>query len=553
MLRARPAFATCLEKIVATRVVQHGSCKVVMSAVAVRERERFSRATFTASADGRRAAWLLEFESAGKCPVMAYPKELTSRVAERLSTGASDVSRYVEARAAERESQGRRAAAAQLETHGVVRTAAPVETDNRVVLSGPGCVWARGSSPTASLLTGEHAKAAEHITWVGAGCNLALSTVQGMAGLFCGSAALVADAAHSVSDLLSDGVTLGTLHYCKRPTDETHPYGYGRYEALGTLGVGALVGVAGLQIGYSALDTFWIILNTPEAHAPLTHVPLALGAAIASFVVKEWLFRATVSVGERVDSQVLIANAWHHRSDALSSLFALIGVGGAAAGYPLLDPLGGVAVACMVGRIGWNLGTGAVQDLADKANPEVLEAVRAAAASVPAVLDLPAVRARRCGPYTMVELDARVFAKTDCADTNRAAAHAAAAELRTRVAETVPKVSEVVVHVVPTPAQLSAGSTDAAEIEQAIRRITTASPGVLGVSSVQQHVVPVSTLGGPAGLLVEVAIAVAPDATVAEARATCREVEQCLQRAHVGPARGTAGVRVVGATVRLDL
>ncbi len=168
------------------------------------------------------------------------------------------------------------------------------------------------------------------VTLIGTASNLILSIIKFVGGIIGNSAAMVADAVHSVSDLLTDVIVLIMLKVGQKPKDEDHPYGHGKAETLGTTVVGFFIISAGIGLAYEA----WDIIQSGISRIP---EPLAAGAALISIFIKEWLFRYTRSVGEKSNSSLLLANAWHHRSDAISSIAALVGIIGAMLGFPALD------------------------------------------------------------------------------------------------------------------------------------------------------------------------------------------------------------------------
>mmetsp|Transcript_33100 Transcript_33100/g.85843 ORF Transcript_33100/g.85843 Transcript_33100/m.85843 type:complete len:289 (-) Transcript_33100:135-1001(-) len=186
---------------------------------------------------------------------------------------------------------------------------------------------------TGRASTRENLDQAGRITKVGAGCNVGLAALKTAAGYVSGSTALMADGVASLSDLVSDGITLWSMEAARKPSDADHPYGHGRLETIGSLGVGGLLAVTGAGMGYASLEA---ALSVVSGAAGPMEGPLWVAAAAAgvSLVVKEALFHATRAAGERAASKVVIANAWNHRTDALSSLMALVGVGGAMAGVP---------------------------------------------------------------------------------------------------------------------------------------------------------------------------------------------------------------------------
>ncbi|DBA03703.1 TPA: hypothetical protein N0F65_004120 [Lagenidium giganteum] len=275
--------------------------------------------------------------------------------------------------------------------------------------------------------------------------NVTMAATKGALGIATHSSALIADAAHSVSDLLSDFVTLWSVKIARLPPDGKHPYGYGKFEAVGSLSVGAILVCAGLGIGVDSLHTLqdvWLSSGNIEAFPQFslpffpdldrnTQLALAAGAAGASIAAKEGLYHATVRIGERAKSKVLIANAWHHRTDAISSIVAMGGIMGTMAGLPLLDPAAGMAVSAMIAKTGVDICLDSVRELTDKSvEAEVLDLLTNVTRSVDDVRHVSHVRARRMGPYTLVDLRIHI-----------------AGRVRAQVLRELPDVSEVLVHI----------------------------------------------------------------------------------------------------------
>lgn len=238
---------------------------------------------------------------------------------------------------------------------------------------------------------------ASRITWVGAAVNFLLAFFKLFAGITGRSAAMIADAGHSFSDLISDGLTLVALRMSALPADVDHPYGHGRFESVGSLAIGALLIGAGISFGSSSFEA----LMAPVA-APLGSI--ALWAAVASIVSKEALFRATARIGKQLNSQVLIANAWHHRSDALSSVVAVLGIAGSILGYRRLDPLAGLLVAGMVSWMGLRIAFEAIAQLTDTSDYAVVQAVESVAREVDGINSVDHIRSRSMGGNNMVDL-----------------------------------------------------------------------------------------------------------------------------------------------------
>jgi len=198
------------------------------------------------------------------------------------------------------------------------------------------------------------------VTWVGAGTNLFLSALKLVAGLLGNSSAMVADAAHSLSDLGSDVVVLLGLKISSKPKDETHQYGHGKVETTAAVTVGVMLAVAGFFIFCSGVRGLYLDRETNPGL-------FALSAAVISIIVKEILYRITERIGRRERKPSVIANAWHHRSDALSSVAALAGIGGNMLGVPHLDQIAAVAVSLFVIRAGAMITWNAYKDLVDTA------------------------------------------------------------------------------------------------------------------------------------------------------------------------------------------
>jgi cation diffusion facilitator family transporter len=197
----------------------------------------------------------------------------------------------------------------------------------------------------------------------------------------------MAEALHSLGDLLSDLVTLYAYKFARAKADSKYPYGYGKIEPLGGLIVSGLLAGGGLGMAIHSLDQlhFMIFSGVDQAHQVLSAdnpffshdyssmialSPYAAGILVASIGIKEWLYRITLKVGKRTQSSVLIANAYHHRSDVITSIVALAGVGGTAVGLPLLDPIGGMVVSGMVIKMGIESGIPSLKELMDIAVPD---------------------------------------------------------------------------------------------------------------------------------------------------------------------------------------
>jgi cation diffusion facilitator family transporter len=290
------------------------------------------------------------------------------------------------------------------------------------------------SSPRNRMLPGSR------VTWIGALANLGLFGLKWVGGVFGHSQALLADAVHSLSDLLSDFITLLGVHYSRKPRDPKHPYGHGKIETLAAFGVGLILMLTAVGIGYSAAKSIYF-------HNDLRPTPLAVAIAAISIVVKEILYRVTVKIGKRERSPSLIANAWHHRSDALSSVAALIGIGGAVI-FPALHVLDAVAallVAMFVLRMGGLITWDGIRDLVDTSpDQQLITEMEQLAAQVPGVLLVHNLKARYYAKELIVDLHAEVYQDLTVADGHRIA-HAIKQALMNKYKE----ILDVQVHIEP--------------------------------------------------------------------------------------------------------
>ena len=251
----------------------------------------------------------------------------------------------------------------------------------------------------------ERAAAASRSTWVSVVVNLLLTVVQIVVGVQAKSQGLIADGIHSLSDLVADFVVLLANHHSQKDADANHPYGHHRYETAASLVLGALLLAVGLGMLASAAGK----LNTPESVPTVS--ALALYVAGGALVAKELLFRYMLAVAKRVKSSMLVANAWHARSDAASSLVVGVGIAGNLAGYPLLDPIAALIVGFMVARMGWSFGWDALHDLMDRGADEAeVEAIRQTLLGTPGVSGVHDVRTRKMADLIVVDAHLEVDA-----------------------------------------------------------------------------------------------------------------------------------------------
>ena len=251
----------------------------------------------------------------------------------------------------------------------------------------------------------ERAAAGTRSTWVSVGVNVGLTITQVTVGILSKSQGLVADGIHSLSDLVADFVVLFAGHHAKKDADEDHPYGHQRFETAASLVLGGLL----LAVGVGMLWSAFRKLESPEAVAQV-HI-VALWVAGGALVAKELLFRYMLTIAKRVKSSMLVANAWHARSDAASSLVVGLGIIGNLAGYPILDPIAALIVGFMVSKMGWSFGWDALHDLMDRSvDEQEVTAIRQTLAETPGVRSVHDVRTRKMGDMIVVDAHIEVDA-----------------------------------------------------------------------------------------------------------------------------------------------
>lgn len=283
-------------------------------------------------------------------------------------------------------------------------------------------------------------KSIRRITVAGLAVNLLLFVLKLALGIFGRSQAVVADAVHSLSDMGTDLLVLFGVKFWSAPADERHPYGHHRMETVVTLCISFLL--AAVAFGF-VVDAVRSLSESPSC-PPLS---IALLGPLVSIISKELLFRRTRAVGKRLHSSALIANAWHHRSDALSSLPALVAVAAASVNptWAFLDPLGALVVAMLVLKVAWDIASPALSELMDHgAGREDLDRMKALAQSVSGIRSIHRLRTRRVGSGWFVDLHAEVDPEMTVRES-----HGLATQLQDRLLEDGPSVADVTVHVEP--------------------------------------------------------------------------------------------------------
>jgi len=257
--------------------------------------------------------------------------------------------------------------------------------------------------------TKEQLHKANQVTLLGSVVNLFLAILKLLAGILGSSAAMIADAVHSLSDFATDLVVLITYSISKRPRDENHNYGHGKVETLGTLVIGSSLLAVGGGLIFSGFRSVSSVLAGEILESPGL---FALVAAGLSIVVKEFLFQITRTTGRALGSKAIEANAWHHRSDSLSSIAAFIGIGGALVlgpDFAILDPLAGLVVSGIICWVAWKILRGCVEELAEASvDQQTRDQILSVATDVEGVRDPHNLRTRWVGSELAMDLHIRV-------------------------------------------------------------------------------------------------------------------------------------------------
>ena len=327
-------------------------------------------------------------------------------------------------------------------------------------------------------------KHALKVTLLGLAANLILALAKGFIGIIANSSALIADAGHSVSDLLSDGITLWAVRMSGIPKDKNHPYGHGKFETVGTF-------IIALLLLFTGIGVAGHVFNRMDASV----VPgtIALWMAGIAIIVKEALFHVTRMVGRRTGSRVLMANAWHHRSDAISSVAALLGIAGAQLGIPLMDPIAGMLVAGLIIKTGIDIGYESIRELTDETVEEdVISELGKIMSGIEGVDHYHEMRARRMGPHLLVDLHIQVDSMMSIS-----AAHQVAERVRLEILEKLPAVNEVLVHVDAEDDHVGDEGSELlqdimlmrpqSEIENDVKKMLAEIPEIQGITHIYCH------------------------------------------------------------------
>ncbi len=271
--------------------------------------------------------------------------------------------------------------------------------------------------------------------------NFLLSAAKLAAGLMGHSAAMVSDAIHSASDVFSTVIVMIGLKAAGKDSDKEHPYGHERMECVAAIVLAVVLLITGLFIGYQGVQA---ILNAEEDPLPIPGF-LALAAAVVSIIVKEGMYRYTKKAAQSIDSDALMADAWHHRSDALSSIGALIGIAGAKLGLPVLDPIASLVICLMIGKAAYDIFRDAVDKMVDQSCGEETEAaIRELTLRQSGVAGIDLLRSRKFGNRVYLEMEISADGSLSLLE-----AHDIAEQVHNEIEAAFPEVKHIMIHVNP--------------------------------------------------------------------------------------------------------
>ncbi len=295
-------------------------------------------------------------------------------------------------------------------------------------------------SPTVPADAADFEKTAVRVSAVSIGVNLFLSLFKFLAGVFAHSGAMISDAVHSASDVFSSIIVIVGVRLAGRAPDRDHPYGHERFECVAAIVLAVVLFISGLFIGYTGVET----LRAGNAARQVPGV-LALVAAAVSIAVKEAMYWVTRFYARRIHSGALMADAWHHRSDALSSVGALIGVVGARMGYPVADTVASLLICVFIAKAAYDIFRDAVGRMVDRScSRETEQEIFDCAAAVPGVMKIDLLQTRVFGNKIYVDMEIRADGKLTLE-----AGHEIARQVHVAVETAFPDVKHIMVHVNP--------------------------------------------------------------------------------------------------------
>lgn len=270
--------------------------------------------------------------------------------------------------------------------------------------------------------------------------NAVLSALKMAAGLLARSGAMVSDAVHSLSDVFSTFIVIIGVKAAGKASDREHPYGHERMECVAAIVLAVVLLITGLFIGYEGIGK----LSAPAGDLPTPGLAALLMAAV-SIAVKEIMYQITRRAARRVRSDALMADAWHHRTDALSSIGALVGIGGARLGIKVLDPVASLVICLFIVKAAYDIFRDAISKMVDHScDPETESAIRAAALAQPGVAGVDRMLSRTFGNRVYVEMEISADG-----DLSLKEAHAIAEKTHAAIEEAFPQIKHIMIHVNP--------------------------------------------------------------------------------------------------------
>ena len=322
--------------------------------------------------------------------------------------------------------------------------------------------------------------AINRVTLWGVFVNLVLSLAKLAGGFFGHSQALIADGLHSLSDLASDAMVFIAARHASEDADEEHPYGHARFETITTVALAVLLIIVGLGIAYDA------IVNLVSDEEILKPQPFTLWIAALSILSNEGLYHYTKHVGNNIRSNLLLANAWHHRSDAISSIVVLIGIAGTQLDLSRLDAYAAIVVAIMIVRIGFKLAYDSVQELVDASlEPELVDSIRQKILSHEGVRHLHMLRTRRLGHHAHVDVHILVAPKLSVSE-----GHHISETVEKMLIDSFDTINDVTVHIDPEDDEQEARSIHLplrSELIEALKNEWASVPEFAAIDDITLH------------------------------------------------------------------
>ena len=329
-------------------------------------------------------------------------------------------------------------------------------------------------------------KEVRKVTLIGSAVDLLLGVAKILGGFVASSQALIADGIHSLSDLATDIIVLYAAKHSHREADEEHPYGHGRIETVATVALGVGLVVVAVGIGYDAIDR---LFNIERLLQPTI---IALYIAAVSVVAKEIIYHYSMHIARKFRSEMLKANAWHSRTDAISSIIVMIGVIGSMAGLDYLDAIAAVGVAVMIAKIGWDLIFQSLRELIDTGlDPERVEKIRGSILGVQGVDSLHVLRTRSMGGEALVDVHIQVKPNLSVSE-----GHHISEQVRERVMSDVDEVSDVMVHIDPEDDEMGAPSKHLPLRRDALKQLKAGWSHIEGASLIRDEDITLHYLEG---------------------------------------------------------